>query len=95
MLLCDTVLPFNNSLLQDPVVLQQQVHDMEASLSQMRRECSRAVATAQAIVGRPTTPLGSPRTSEDGTGLCSVELVVRQLVAKLTVNPCKLECRLT
>lgn len=64
-------------------MLQQQLIEAEASLLQLRQECNRAVATAQAMVGRPTTPLGSPRTSEDSAGLCSVEHAVRQLVAKL------------
>ena len=72
--------------LQDPAVLQQQLNQADASLVQLQQECNRAVATAQAMVGRPTTPLGSPRTSQDGAGLCSVEHAVRQLVHHLKVS---------
>ena len=62
--------------------------ELEASLVRLQKECSQAVAAAQAVVGRPSTPRGSPRSSEDGVGGADVEDVVRQLVAKLKVSCC-------
>ena len=67
-------------------MLQQQMHDMEVSLNQVRKECNRAVTAAHLVLGRPNTPPGSPRTSEDGSDLGSVEDAVRQLVARLKVQ---------
>lgn len=67
--------------------------ELEVSLGRLRRECSQAVAAAQAVVGRPSTPQGSPRSSQDGAGGADVEDVVRQLVAKLQVGcSCLPEC---
>lgn len=75
-------------MLQDTSLLYQQVHDLEASLAQLRNECSRAVTATQLIVGRPNTPLGSPRTSDDGSGSCSIEDAVQQLIGALKVSRC-------
>ena len=73
-------------IMQDSSMLQQQMYAMEASLNQVRKECSRAVTAAQLVLGRPDTPPGSPRTSEDGSDLGSVEDAVRQLVTRLKVK---------
>ena len=73
-------------VMQDSGMLQQQMYDMEVSLNQVRKECSRAVTAAQLVLGRPNTPPGSPRTSEDGSGMGSVEDAVRQLVTRLKVQ---------
>ena len=60
--------------------------ELEASLGRIQKECSQAVAAAQVVVGRPSTPRGSPRSSDDGAGAADVQGVVRQLVAKLKVG---------
>lgn len=60
--------------------------ELEASLARLQRECNQAVTAAQAVVGRPSTPRGSPRSSDDGTAGASVEDVVRHLIAKLKVG---------
>ena len=73
--------------MQDAGALQVRVQELEGSLLRLQRECSQAVAAAQAVVGRPTTPLGSPRSSEEGAGATSVDDVVRQLIARLKVRP--------
>ena len=67
-------------------MLQHQLHDLEGSVVQLRKECSRAVTAAQLVVGRPSTPPASPRGSDDGAGLCSIEDAVQQLIAKLKVG---------
>ena len=54
--------------------------ELEALLGRLQKDCS------QAVVGRPSTPQGSPRSSEDGVGGADVQDVVRQLVAKLKVG---------
>lgn len=66
--------------------------ELEASLARLQKDCSQAVAAAQAVVGRPSTPRGSPRSSEDGAGGANVEDIVRQLVAKLKVS-CSCLCK--
>lgn len=63
-----------------------QAEELESALALLQKECSQAVAAAQAVVGRPTTPRGSPRSSEDGAGAVSVDDVVRQLISKLKVG---------
>lgn len=72
--------------LQDVGLVAQRAEELEASLGRLQRECSQAVAAAQAVVGRPSTPRGSPRSSQDGAGGANVEDVVRQLVTKLKVG---------
>ncbi len=59
--------------------------ELDAALLRLQRECCQAVAAAQVVLGCPTTPRGSPHSSEDGLGAVSVEDVVRQLIAKLKV----------
>lgn len=60
--------------------------ELEASLARLQRECNQAVSAAQAVVGRSSTPRGSPRSSDDGTVGGSVDDVVRHLIAKLKVG---------
>ena len=66
--------------------------ELEASLGRLQKECNQAVAAAQAVVGRPSTPRGSPRSSEDGVAGADVEDVVRQLVGKLKVGALACVC---
>ncbi len=70
---------------QDAAVANNRAQELDAALLRLQRECSQAVAAAQAVLGRPTTPRGSPRSSEDGLGAVSVQDVVQQLMAKLKV----------
>lgn len=72
-------------MLQDTSTLHQQVHELDASLAQLRKECSHAVTTAHLTLGRPSVHPGSPRTSGDGSGTCIIEDAVQQLVAALKV----------
>lgn len=60
--------------------------ELETSLARLQKECTQAVTAAQAVVGRPNTPRGSPRSSDDGTDGGNVEDVVRHLIAKLKVG---------
>lgn len=72
--------------MQDVGLMAKRAEELEASFGRLQRECSQAVAAAQAVVGRPSTPRGSPRSSQDGAAGADVEDVVRQLVAKLKVG---------
>lgn len=77
-----------SSVTQDATGLNSRAEELEGSLLKLQRDCSQAVAVGQAMLGRPTTPRGSPRSSEDCLGAVYVEDVVRQLVAKIKVS-CK------
>ncbi|KAL3148684.1 hypothetical protein ABBQ38_014099 [Trebouxia sp. C0009 RCD-2024] len=68
---------------KDVSLMAKRAEELEASLARLQRECNQAVTAAQAVVGRPSTPRGSPRSSDDGTAGASVEDVVRHLIAKL------------
>ena len=81
-----TFSPAFGLLVQDTIALTARAQDLEASLLRLQRECSQAVAAGQAMVGRPTTPRGSPQSSEDGNGAVTIDDVVRQLIAKLKVR---------
>ncbi|DBA92530.1 TPA: hypothetical protein ACH3X1_002761 [Trebouxia sp. C0004] len=68
---------------QDAAMAISRAQELDAALLRLQKDCSQAVAAAQAVLGRPTTPRGSPRSSEDGLGAVTVQDVVQQLMAKI------------